>query len=69
MWCLTGGAGSGKSTFIKQMRLHHGDGYPPEERVQLRLVVWSNVIDALHVVLRHMKWNNIAFGDTATQVC
>ena len=65
---MVGGAGSGKSTFIKQMRIHHGDGYPEDERVRMRSIVWSNVIDAINVVMRHMKKLDIDFADIATQV-
>nr|AGJ70286.1 G protein subunit alpha 12a [Terebratalia transversa] len=52
---ILGGGGSGKSTFIKQLRIHHGDGYPVEERKRMKYDVYENAIDAFHRVVKNMK--------------
>ncbi|XP_064629902.1 G protein alpha i subunit-like isoform X2 [Lineus longissimus] len=64
---ILGGAGSGKSTFIKQLRIHHGDGYPDIERSKLKSHVYDNVADAIHVVLVSMPKFNIEFQDPHIQ--
>jgi hypothetical protein len=49
------GAGeTGKSTFLKQMRILHGDGYSAEERLQLAPLVHQNVVLAAQAILRAM---------------
>ena len=50
-----GGASSGKSTFIKQLRIHHGDGFPVDERSKHTGDIYENVSDALNLVLDHVK--------------
>ena len=56
-----GGASSGKSTFIKQLRLHKGDGFPEVERRKLTLNVYENLADALNILLDNMKHLGIDF--------
>ena len=56
-----GGASSGKSTFIKQLRLHKGDGFPEVERRKLTLHVYENLADALNILLDNMKHLGIDF--------
>ena len=59
--CIPGGASSGKSTFIKQLRLHKGDGFPEVERRKLTLHVYENLADALNILLDNMKHLGIEF--------
>ena len=60
-WCISGGASSGKSTFIKQLRLHKGDGFPEPERRKLSIHVFENLADALNILLDNMKLLGIDF--------
>lgn len=67
--CLpTGGAYSGKSTFVKQLRIHYGDGFPDEERAQFRNQVHDNITAAAHKIIEHMKETGIPFADESLQV-
>jgi len=56
------GAGeSGKSTFVKQMRIIHGKGYSESERLSYKPVVFSNLIQSLIAILRAMNQLKIGF--------
>lgn len=48
---LLGTGESGKSTFIKQMRIIHGKGYSPDDRKGYRSLVHSNVVMAIQGLL------------------
>ncbi|XP_035674326.1 guanine nucleotide-binding protein subunit alpha-11-like isoform X3 [Branchiostoma floridae] len=56
-----GSAGSGKSTFSKQLRVLYGDGFPEAERVKLRPNVYSNVRVAIKRLVRAMEKLGIQF--------
>ncbi|XP_041370762.1 guanine nucleotide-binding protein G(o) subunit alpha-like isoform X2 [Gigantopelta aegis] len=58
---ILGGAGSGKSTFIKQLRLHYGDGFPDTERVKFINNILQNCANGLHIILEHMEVLGINF--------
>lgn len=60
---VLGGSGSGKSTFIKQMRLKYGDGFPEGDRCYFKPFIFENITHALHRVLDHMISMNIDFVD------
>ena len=66
--CLSGGASSGKSTFIKQLRIHHGDGFPEDVREGLRPQVCENLTDALTVLLDQMEAWGVEFSDPNNKV-
>lgn len=48
---LLGTGESGKSTILKQMRLHHVGGYTDEERDGYREIVYANLIQSMQVVI------------------
>ncbi|XP_013396545.1 guanine nucleotide-binding protein G(o) subunit alpha isoform X1 [Lingula anatina] len=52
---ILGGGGSGKTTFMKQLRLHYGDKFPDEERRLWRPHVFQNVVDAFHRIISNME--------------
>lgn len=55
---LLGTGESGKSTFIKQMRIIHGGGYNHEECMQMRGLVYQNIIASMqNMVLFAYKCN------------
>ncbi len=66
---VSGGASSGKSTFIKQLRLHKGDGFPEPERRKLTVHVYENLADALNILLDNMKHLSIDFDSEYHRVC
>lgn len=65
---LTGGAYSGKSTFVKQLRIHYGDGFPEEERAQFKNQVYENMTAASYKIIEHMKHYDMSFDDASLQV-
>lgn len=56
---LAGPGESGKSTFIKQMRIIHGKGYSPEELAAFRKLIHSNVVTAMQSLLEGAEELNI----------
>lgn len=62
------GAGeSGKSTIIKQMRIIHSSGFQEDERVQVRAVIYSNMVVAFRVLSEIMQDENIEFEDDSRE--
>uniref|UniRef100_UPI00398F83E3 guanine nucleotide-binding protein subunit alpha-14 isoform X1 n=2 Tax=Pristiophorus japonicus TaxID=55135 RepID=UPI00398F83E3 len=51
---LLGTGESGKSTFIKQMRIIHGDGYSDEDRKNFTKLVFQNIFTAMQAMIRSM---------------
>ena len=48
--CAPPGTGeSGKSTFIKQMRIIHGQGYSEKDRLKFKMEVYRNILTAIQV--------------------
>jgi guanine nucleotide-binding protein subunit alpha, other len=64
----TGAGESGKSTIIKQMRIIHSSGFQEDERVQVKAVIYSNVVIAFRVLLEIMQDENLTFADEKTKV-
>lgn len=44
---LLGTGESGKSTFIKQMRIIHGEGFPENHRCEMRHLVYQNIMSSM----------------------
>ena len=51
---LLGTGDSGKSTFVKQMKIIHGDGYSIHELNNFKSVIYSNLISAMVEVIKAM---------------
>uniref|UniRef100_A0A672KUA1 Guanine nucleotide-binding protein subunit alpha-11 n=1 Tax=Sinocyclocheilus grahami TaxID=75366 RepID=A0A672KUA1_SINGR len=60
---LLGTGESGKSTFIKQMRIIHGRGYTEEDRMAYAKLVFQNIFVSIHNLLQAMEHLNIPFAD------
>ena len=60
---LLGAGGGGKSTILKQMRIIHGTGYSPAERMAYRNVIHLNAIEGLNAILKSMKNLKLSFGE------
>ena len=50
----TGTGESGKSTFIKQMKIIHGAGFPDEEKRTYIKLVYQNIFMAMQSMIRAM---------------
>lgn len=51
---LLGSGESGKSTLLKQMRIIHDCGFPQEERLSYREIVFSNLIESMKNIVNAM---------------
>ncbi|KAM9734962.1 guanine nucleotide-binding protein G(q) subunit alpha-like isoform 2-T2 [Menidia menidia] len=54
---------SGKSTFIKQMRIIHGNGYSDREKRDFIRLVFQNIITAILALIEAMKTLQIDYVD------
>ena len=59
---------SGKSTFIKQMRIIHGSGYSEEDKRGFIRLVYQNVFMAMQAMIRAMDTLAIPYGDPTNDV-
>lgn len=66
---FTPGTGeSGKSTFIKQMRIIHGAGYSEDDKRAYIKLVFQNMFMAMQSMIDAMKNLEIAYGYPEGQV-
>lgn len=66
---ILGTGESGKSTFIKQMRIIHGSGYSEEDKRGFIRLVYQNVFMAMQAMIRAMDTLGIPYGDPSNDVC
>lgn len=59
---------SGKSTFVKQMRIIHGDGYSIADRRQHKELVHRNVFMSIQQLIRAMETLQISYDDPSAEV-
>ena len=52
---LLGSEESGKSTFIKQMKIIYAGGYSTEEKQKFGVIIVQNVISAMQTLIKAMK--------------
>eukprot|EP00731_Ephydatia_muelleri_P017785 Em0010g883a len=64
---LLGTGESGKSTFIKQMRIIHGSGYNEADRTNFKATVYRNVIVAIQAMVTAMSDLQIPYASGAAQ--
>ncbi|XP_065562189.1 guanine nucleotide-binding protein G(q) subunit alpha [Artemia franciscana] len=62
---LLGTGESGKSTFIKQMRIIHGTGYSNEDRRGFIKLVYQNIFMAMQAMIRAMDLLHLEYGDSS----
>lgn len=62
---LLGTGESGKSTFIKQMRIIHGAGYSDEDKRGFIRLVYQNIFMAMHSMIRAMDTLKIPYKDSS----
>ncbi|KAJ8260928.1 hypothetical protein COCON_G00166510 [Conger conger] len=63
---LLGTGESGKSTFIKQMRIIHGSGYTIEDRRGFTRLVYQNILISMQAMIQALKTFNILLLDHNT---
>lgn len=66
---FTGTGESGKSTFIKQMRIIHGSGYSEEDKRSFIKIVYQNIFMAMNAMIRAMDTLKICYKDPNNEVC
>ncbi|KAM4616251.1 guanine nucleotide-binding protein subunit alpha-14-like isoform 1-T1 [Polymixia lowei] len=64
---LLGTGESGKSTFIKQMRIIHGGGYTEEDKRGYAKLVFQNIFTSMQAMIRAMEALSIAYSDAQNQ--
>lgn len=62
---------SGKTTFLKQLRIVYGDGYTEKERREFKPIIYSNVRRAMIRILEAMDEIGLTFDneELKTEVC
>lgn len=61
LFCVSGTGESGKSTFIKQMRIIHGAGYSEEDKRGFTKLVYQNIFTAMQAMIRAMETLKILY--------
>lgn len=64
---LLGTGESGKSTFIKQMRIIHGTGYSDDERRTFIKLVYQNIYMAILTMIRALENLKISYANPSNQ--
>jgi guanine nucleotide-binding protein G(q) subunit alpha len=64
----TGTGESGKSTFIKQMRIIHGSGYTDDDKRSFIKLVYQNIFMAMNSMIRAMESLKIPYRDPTNEV-
>ena len=65
---IPGTGESGKSTFIKQMRIIHGSGYTEEDRRGFIKLVFQNIFMAMQTMIRAMELLKIQYEHAESNV-
>ncbi|XP_048844641.1 guanine nucleotide-binding protein subunit alpha-14 [Brienomyrus brachyistius] len=60
---LLGTGESGKSTFIKQMKIIHGSGYSEEDKMGFAKLVYQNIFTSMQAMIRAMDTLNIKYAN------
>jgi len=63
---IIGTGESGKSTFIKQMRIIHGNGYSDDDRKSFVKLVYQNIFMAMHSLVRAMDMLHLQYKSAMT---
>ncbi|XP_037544734.1 guanine nucleotide-binding protein subunit alpha-13b, partial [Nematolebias whitei] len=64
---LLGAGESGKSTFLKQMRIIHGQDFDQRTKEEFRATIFSNVIKGIRVLVDAREKLHIPWGDPTNQ--
>ena len=66
---LLGAGESGKSTFVKQMKIIHGGGYSIDELNSFTSIIHGNLLTSMVEVIKAMDKLNITLHNSSNQVC
>ncbi|KAL5032165.1 hypothetical protein BDEG_20315 [Batrachochytrium dendrobatidis JEL423] len=64
---LLGSGDSGKTTFMKQLKIIHGGGYSNSERASFRPILHSNLCDSIHALILASEQLRISPKDTVIE--
>lgn len=64
---LLGAGESGKTTFLKQMRIIHGKDFDKEALLEFRPIIYSNVLKGMKVLVDARRKLKIPWGDPECQ--
>lgn len=64
---LLGAGESGKSTFLKQMRIIHGEDFDDDARLTFRPTIYHNVMKGAKTLVRAMRTLNIEIQDKSNE--
>ena len=64
---LLGTSEAGKTTFIMQLRLIHGQGYTAKDRAELKVYVYKNVFETIEIMVEAMRKLKIAYQSPTNQ--
>uniref|UniRef100_A0A8B9H9P4 Guanine nucleotide binding protein (G protein), alpha 13b n=1 Tax=Astyanax mexicanus TaxID=7994 RepID=A0A8B9H9P4_ASTMX len=64
---LLGAGESGKSTFLKQMRIIHGQDFDQRAKEEFRATIYSNVIKGIRVLVDAREKLHIQWGEPSNQ--
>ena len=59
---------AGKSTFIKQMRIIHGQGYSDKDRKEFIPLIFRNILLAVQIMAEAMATLKVAYEDDNNRV-
>ncbi|XP_042248376.1 guanine nucleotide-binding protein subunit alpha-13b [Thunnus albacares] len=65
---LLGAGESGKSTFLKQMRIIHGQDFDQKAKEEFRATIYSNVIKGIRVLVDAREKLHIPWGNPSNQM-
>lgn len=60
---LLGAGETGKTTFVKQMRIIYGEDYDKQDLLEFRAIIYTNVFRAIQVLVDARKKLEIAWGN------
>ena len=64
---LLGTGESGKSTFVKQMKIIHGEGYSVDEKLKYATTITRNIVMAMQMLTEKMDELQISFSDPSNE--
>lgn len=59
---------AGKSTFIKQMRIIHGQGYSDKDRAEFKVQVYRNIYMGMQILIDAMDHLKISYSNPESKV-
>jgi len=65
---LLGAGESGKTTFLKQMRIIHGKDYDEQDLIEFKPIIYANVLKGMKVLADARRKLDIPWGDPESQV-